>query len=270
MKTNALAKWTVVGAIWALTALPSPADQPTSTKPDKSYTGTVVSVNANDRTLRVKGFLFSKQFNVGANCVVTLLDKPDATLADVRSGQKIQVAYQDSHGVLVADRVQQEPMQFTGTVKAIDPAAHKLTLHSGWEDKTFRLPEDCEVTLRGGKTGALSDIQTGSYVAVTYETPQDQPTARRIAQTSELFTGEVTAVDMDARTVKAKAMFGAKTFHLGDNCAIVVNGKPNGQMTDLKLGERLAFSYDDVNGVNIVNRIGPATAPVESATTAVR
>jgi hypothetical protein len=123
--------------------------------------------------------------------------------------------------------------------------------------------------LRGGKSGTLADIAVGNHVTVTYETPNDKLTARQIAQTSALFTGSLTAIDLTEQTVKAKAMFGSKKFHLADSCAVVINGRPEGKLSDLKLGDKFAFSYDDVNGVNIVNRIGTAP-PQEMETTSVQ
>ncbi|MGD0348964.1 MAG: hypothetical protein ABSB84_01420 [Verrucomicrobiota bacterium] len=95
-----------------------------------------------------------------------------------------------------------------------------------------------------------------------------KPTAREIAQTSATFTGSLTAIDLGQKTLKAKATFATKKFSLGDDCAIVVNGKPDGKLTDLRPGENLAFSYDDVNGVNIVNRIAPAGTESATQTTA--
>lgn len=53
-------------------------------------------------------------------------------------------------------------------------------------------------------------------------------------------------------------MFATKKFNVGDDCAVVINGKPGGKLTDLRPGESLMFSYDNVNGVNVVNRIAPA------------
>jgi Cu/Ag efflux protein CusF len=268
MKTKTLGKWAVVCAsVMTLTAFQSPADpSATAAKPVKNYTGTVVSVNSNERTVKVKGFLLSHRFNLGTSCAYVLLDNPEGAISDVRPGEKVKVAYQDVHGVLVADRLQQEAMDYSGMVKAIDPATHTITLHSTWTDKTFRIPDDCKVVLRGDKTGALANIQTGDHVTVTYEIPKGKATARQIAQTSEVFTGSLAAVDTTDRTVKAKTLLDSKTFHLADNCAIVVNGKPDGRMDDLKLGSRLAFSYDDVNGVNVVNRIGPVNTPSETGT----
>ena len=230
----------------------------TAAKPDKNYTGTIVSVDPNEKALNVHGFMFSKKFNLGDNCAYSIVGQETGALSDLRPGQRVMVGYQDAHGVLVADRVTQQPLRDEGMVKAIDPAAGTMTLHLGVMDKTFQLPANCDVTLRGGKSGSIADIQPGYHVTVTYEVPNGRPTAREIAQTSAMFTGDLTAIDLDQKTLKAKAMFDTKKFNMGNDCAIVVNGNPNGKLTDLRPGENLTFSYDDVNGVNIVNRIAPA------------
>jgi len=230
----------------------------TAAKPDKTYTGTIVTVDPKDNLLDVKGFLFSKKFNLGDTCAYTIVGKETGALGDLRPGQRVTVGYQDAHGVLVADRVTQQPMRDEGMVKAIDPTTQTMTLHVGVMDKTFQLPADCEVMLRGGKSGTIADIQPGYHVTVTYEVTNGKPTSREIAQTSATFTGDLTAIDLDQKTLKAKATFTTKKFNVGDDCAILVNGQPAGKLTDLRPGESLTFSYDDVNGVNIVNRIAPA------------
>jgi Cu/Ag efflux protein CusF len=95
---------------------------------------------------------------------------------------------------------------------------------------------------------------------VTYETPNEKPTVEQIAQTSIEFTGSLTAIDLGAKTLKAKSLFGEKAFNVGDDCVIMLNGKPDGQLSDLKPDDKLVFSYNEVNGVNVVNRIAPAGA----------
>ena len=239
-------------------------------KPEKTYTGMVISVAPTEHTLDVKGFLFSKKFNLGDSCAYQMAGAETGAIGDLRPGQRVTVGYQDANGVLVADRVTQKPMREEGMVKAIDPAAHTLTLHPGVMDKTYLLAADCDITLRGGKAGALGDIQTGDHVTVTYEIPDGKATAREIAQTSATFTGNLTAIDLEQKTVKAKATFATKKFNVGDNCAILVNGKPDGKLTDLQPGENLTFNYDSVNGVNIVNRIAPAGAAPAAPTTAMQ
>ncbi len=258
MKTKALRTWTAVGVsvltmAGALTASAQDAD--TNAIPHKSYTGTVVTVDAKEHTLRMEGFFTSKTFNLGDNCTYTFVDKGAGAIGDLHPGQRIEIVYQEMHDVLVADRVTQEPMISEGTVTACDQAQRTLTVHTRGRDKTFPIAVDCKVVLRGDKPGSLADVQTGNYVTVTYETPNNKPTARKITQTSETYTGSLTAIDLDTKTVKAKSMFDTKKFNLGDNCAIVIDGKINGRLSDLKPNDKLVFSYDEINGVNVASRI---------------
>jgi Cu/Ag efflux protein CusF len=265
MKTTKSKNWTAVcmAVLTATAGYRALADgvsaNATAAKPDKTYTGMIVSVDPKEHLVEVKGFLFSdKKFNLGDTCAYTMVGQDTGTIGDLRPGQKVTVGYRDAQGVLVADRVTQKPMRDEGMVKAIDPATQTLTLHLGVVDKTFQLPADCEVTLRGDKAGTVADIQAGNHVMITYEEPNGKATARQIAQTSETFTGDLTAIDLDQKTMKAKAMFDTKKFNVGDDCAVVINGKPDGKLTDLRPGESLMFSYDNINGVNVVNRIAPA------------
>jgi predicted RNA-binding protein len=265
MKTTTTKTWL---AIWTSVLMATAgqnafADQPaTAAQPEKNYTGTVVSVEPKEHLLNVKGGAFSKkEFNLGQNCAYVLLDKNPADISDVRAGQKVIVSYQDSHGVLIAGRIQQEPMRYEGMVKAMDADRHMLTLHASGSDKEIQLADDCQVILRNGKLGTFPDIKVGNHVTVTYEKPGDKLTAHQIAQTSVEFTGTLTAIDLEARTVKAKATFASKKFNLADNCAIVINGKPDGRLGDLRPNDRLVFSYDEINGINVANRIAPVDAP---------
>lgn len=253
----------VCASVLTAAVVTASADQAaTAAKPDKNYTGTIISVSPTEHTLDVRGFLFSKKFNLGDNCTYVLLENPGGTIGDLRLGEKVAVKYQDASGVFVADRVKQEPMRYEGMVTAIDPENHTLTVHVRGMDKTFQIADDCSVVLRDDKSGTLNEIQVGNHVTVTYETPNDTLTARQIAQTSATFTGTLTAIDLGERTVKAKTLFDTKKFNLADNCAIVINGKTDGQLSDLKPDEQLVFSYNDVNGINVVNRIADAnTAP---------
>ena len=265
MKTNKLRVWMVVcmSVLPATTALRLSADQvAAAAKPEKTYTGMVTSVDPNEHVLSVKKWMMlNKKFNLGDGCAYTFVDNSADAIGGLRPGQRVRVGYQDAHGVLVADTVAQQPMRYEGTVKAIDPTQHKLLLRVHGLDRTFQIANDCTVLLRNDKLGALGDIQTGNYVTVTYESPNETPTARQIAQTSETFTGSLTAIDIEGKTVKARELFETKKFNAGANCAIVVNGKPDGKLSDLKPNDRLIFSYDEINGVNVVNRIAPAETP---------
>jgi hypothetical protein len=269
MKTIKSHAWMAICAsvLTTTAVVTASADQAaTAAKPDKNYTGTVVSVDPKEHTLDVRGLVLSKKFNLGDSCAYALLDKPAGTMSDLRPGEKVAVKYQDASGVLVADRVEQKPMRYEGMVTAISPENRTLTVHVTGMDKTFHITDNCGIVLRDDKSGTLADIQVGNHVTVTYETPGDTLTARQIAQTSAAFTGTLTAIDLGERTVKAKALFETKKFNLADNCAIVLNGKPEGQLSDLKPNDQLIFSYDEINGINVVNRIATTTPQPQTVT----
>jgi Cu/Ag efflux protein CusF len=264
MKTNALRVGAAVGVsvLTVTAALRASADQmATAARPEKSYTGLVTSVDPKEHVLNVKKWaLWNKKFTLGADCACTFVDQGAGTINDLRPGQRVRVGYQNAHGVLVAGTVAQQPMRCDGTIKTIDPTQHALVLRGHGRDRKFQIANDCNVRLRNDKAAELGDVQTGDYVTVTYEKPDETPTARQIAQTSETFTGALTAIDLDGKTVKARSLMETKRFNVGDNCAIVINGKPDGKLSDLKLNEKLVISYDAVDGVNVVNRIAPSEA----------
>lgn len=262
MKTNITTKRTAALAVTLLgtlsfNALCDQAAMPAS--PEKSYTGDITSVNAQARVFTVKSWWLSKKvFNLGDNCACVMADNSNGSPADLRPGEKVTVRYQTAQGVRVADRIEQEPMRFEGTVAAIGPGTHSLTLHRPGLDKELRIAKGCNVMLRDNRTGTLNDIHAGDHVTVTYETPSGLPTARQIALTDAEFVGKLTAIDLNDKTVKATGVFSTMNFSLADNCTIVVNGRTDGKLSELKPDEKLAFDYEPINGVNVVNRIGPA------------
>jgi len=240
----------------------------TVAKPEIStYTGMVNSVDPKEHVLDVKGWMMHKSFNLGSDCTYALWDKPTATIADMRPGAKVRVSYQNARGVLIATHIEQQPMQFEGMVKAVDPEKHTLALRRSGSDKPLQIATDCKIVLRDAKPGTFADIKPGNHVTVTYETPDGNLVAREIAQTSQEFTGTLTAIDLGEKTVKAKSFFDTKKFNVADNCAIVINGKTDGRLSDLRTDASFVFSYDEISGVNVVNRIAPTAmdAPTNSA-----
>ncbi|HTB82735.1 MAG TPA: hypothetical protein VK742_03695 [Candidatus Sulfotelmatobacter sp.] len=232
---------------------------------DKNYTGMIVSIDPKEHVLNVKNWaMFTRKFNLGANCICAQVENNNAPAGDLRPGEKVTVSYQSAHGVLIADRVQQEPMRFAGTVTAINNDQQMLTLHRTGLDKELVFPNNSKIVLRDGKSGNLGDVKIGSYVTVTYEMPANEPTVRQVAQTTIAFTGTLTALNLNDNTLQAKSALASKKFELADNCAIVVNGKTGGQLSDLRLNDKLLLNYDEINGVDIVTRIGPAEPPANS------
>ena len=259
-------------AILTMATLSSPADESSTAAagPEKTYTGTVLAVHPNQQTMRVRGWFLSKDFNIGNSCEFALWGQPAGALTDLRPGEKVTVSYQASNGVWVADRVKEDLASKEGTVQAVNPTDHSITLRDHGMDKTFKIADDCAVVLRDNHSGFISDVQPGDLVTVIYDTPDGHATARQIAQTSATFTGTLTAIDLESKTLKVKSMFETKSFDVGSQCAIVLDGKMGGQLSNLRPDEPLVINYDDVNGVNIVNRIATAPPAQTETTTSMR
>lgn len=154
---------------------------------EKSYTGTIVSVNPPDGVLTVVGpWGSARGFKIGGHCaynfVYSRLKNDDHPMNDLRVGEKVTVTYQEREGVLTAERIEQQPMQLAGVVKRLSPDQHTLTLHRWMRNQRLDIAAACIVVLPGGRAGALADIHPGDPVVVTYETPGVRPAAWQITK----------------------------------------------------------------------------------------
>jgi hypothetical protein len=221
------------------------------------WKGTVTAVNPQNRTVTAKGWLTTKTFNLGANCGIAVVDKPEAAATDLRPGDKVRIQYQASEGVLVADRIDEEAPLITGTVESVDPKAGALTLAAAplhrlrLEHRVFHTAGDCKIVLWNGKSGTLADVRPGDRVTVVYDVPDSMPTAYRINDGSLIFTGKLEAADLSERTVRVSE----KTFSLADGCRIVTRGQDNAPMAALRLGHDYTFTFHELNGVNVADRV---------------
>ena len=222
----------------------------------KTYESTVTGVDLEAKTVSVKGFLFSKTFHTAEPCKFSLEDKPEASLSDIRPGQKVNVRYQNAQGVLVANQIEQHDILFKGYITAIDPSQRTLVVKGRSGTRNFVVAENCGVVLNNDKFGTLENLRIGHSVSVAYESPEGDMTARRIEQKAESFTGSIEAIDAKDRTVTAKSFMSERTFSLAGGCRIVVAAKPDAGLRDLRIGDRVEFSYEDANGVLVANRIG--------------
>ncbi|MGA2801680.1 MAG: hypothetical protein ABSE97_04835 [Verrucomicrobiota bacterium] len=287
MKIPLSQKWAAVCvSILAMTAaLKSSADQTaTAPQPGETYTGIITAINPQGRVLDVK----NKKFNLSDTCTYTIVGKDTGSVGDLHPGQQVTVSYHITsvlpadraqqepetaaggqkimvnnyyytNDVFVADSVQQELMTRNGTVRTNDLTHHTLMLRFLVLNKTFKIADDCQIILSDGKNGAITDIQSGNYVTVTYETPGgDEAVAHKIAQTDAmLINGRVIEINQTNRTITTATVlnYHPKKFHLADNCTIAVNGKTNAPLSDIKIFDKLVFTYNNIKGVNIVNYI---------------
>ena len=243
------------------------ADQQTSeTRHEKTWRGTLTEVNAQNRTIRCERWMVTETFRLGDHCVVSAIDKTDATLSDLHPGEKVEIQYQKGEGVRVAERIAERALSYVGRVRDMDRRDRIVTIENKAFHKTFSVAGDCEVIRADGNRGTIEDVRPGFKVIVTYETPGGAPVAYRLREESVTLVGKLVAIDLPDRTLKVTEGSSEKTFTAGKECKIVVNGKTNTRLSDLVLGQDYRLTFENIDGVNVVASITPASEPNSNET----
>jgi Cu/Ag efflux protein CusF len=259
MKTTLTHTAFIAALAWGLaSANLARGDEQAPAAGNKTSKGTVITVDQKENSVRVRGMWGTRLFHAGDNCAVSLEDKPQGSLPELRPGQKVEVCYDNVDGVLVARRIIQHNNVFKGYIKAMDPDKRTITVESGLLNRNFAMAEKFSV-IRNDATGSLDDLKIGHMINVIYEKKGGSPVASRIELKDSTFVGTVQAIDAGTKTVKARNLLNEKKFNLADGCKIVAGAKADGQLSDLRIGDRVAFSYENANGVLVAHRIGLET-----------
>lgn len=217
--------------------------------------GTVRQVNPAEKTVSVKNFWGTRTFDLADNCRVSLEESSGGGLRDLKPGHRVTVSYVSHDGVRIAREIKQENLEYTGHIAALDPTSRTLRVKSRGLDRVFSAGPDCPVIFRDGRSHDFAELKLGHRVTVIYLTPDKAHLARRINQGSLEFSGKVEALDAGTDTVKAGGLASSRTFRLGDGCQIVVAGQTGGELKNLRIGDRVLFHYEDVDGVLVANRL---------------
>ncbi len=240
---------------------------------EKSCAGTLTAIHTQDNTITVKRMLMNKTFHLGQHCAVSALDKKDAVVSDLRPGEKVEIRYQNVEGVLVADQIAEKALRYDGAVQAVDAKAGTVTMQEAplyvpfHAPQMFRLAAGCGIVLQDGHDGTLAALQPGDRISVIYELPGGAAVAYRIKDRSMTMVGVVAAVDPSDHTLQAREKSGQIKFEMGDDCQIILNGQTPGHLKDLVVGQPYRFTYEHVNGVDVLDRIVPASGakPTQTA-----
>lgn len=239
------------------------AEAPAANARLSKFEGTVRQVNATEKTITVKNFWTARTFALGEDCRVSLEGSPDGGLKELQSGHRVTVRFVNHEGVRIAHEIRQENLEYTGHIAALNATNQTLRVKSGLRDRVFTLAPDCRVIFRDGKPRDFSELKVGHRVTVKYLTPDEVNLARSIEQRSLEYTGRVDAIDARTDTVKAGSLVANRTFRLADGCQIVVNDATGGGLKNLRIGDRVTFHYEDVNGVLVANRLELVATPEE-------
>jgi hypothetical protein len=237
------------------------------------WTGRITAVNTQDNTISGKHLQYTRTFRLGEKCPISAVDNHQATLGDLRPGEKVRISYRDVEGVLVANHITEQALSYHGTVQNVDPKTGTVQMEEARVERPFRAPKsfqiagDCQVILWNGQEGNLADVHPGDRVSVVYELPNRQQVAYRIREQTASFEGVADTIDLPARTLKAKEGSQEVQFVLGNHCRFVQSDGKTGHLKDLQPGHDYRFTYEEVNGIDVLDRIAPAP-PTNAAKTA--
>ena len=99
-------------------------------------------------------------------------------------------------------------------------------------------------------------------VALTFALPlraEEAKEANPEKAKAHQFTGEITKIEGKAVTVKNK-QGDEKTFSLSDKAKVVVPGKEAGELSDLKVGDKVTAHFIEEGGQNVANKLVHADA----------
>ena len=264
-----------LGAGLLLAVVPAGAQanpEPAPISHEKCWTGDVTVVNTQNKTLTGEHWQFSKTFYLGEKCPISTVDNHDATLSDLRPGEKVRIRYRSVEGVLVADRIVEEALHYKGTVQSVDPNTHTLTMAEAplyqpfHAAERFHIAGDCKVILSNGREGSWNDVQPGDHISVVYELPRGSQVAYRIRERTATFEGLAGTIDLSTRTLEAKEGSSEKQFAVGDHCQVILSGDRTGQLKNVMPGQEYRFTYETGNGINVLDRIAPVPATAAAGT----
>jgi Cu/Ag efflux protein CusF len=69
--------------------------------------GTIGDLDVNGRRLTIKGLVMNKTFEVPADVIVVTVTNPKAALSDLKTGEPVDVTYEQHQTAAVAHRIDQ-------------------------------------------------------------------------------------------------------------------------------------------------------------------
>jgi hypothetical protein len=152
---------------------------------------------------------------------------------------------------------------FGALVAAVDAERNTITIKDRDGEKTFAVAQDACISA-DGKGCRLNGVFAGAYVNLGLRV--DQQTACSIGANGPHLGAcggsMVKAIDPANRTItfdeKAIAEVAGKTFTVGQNANIVIDGKGGGKLTDLPAGSYINVTLSvDQQTVGTINAQGP-------------
>ena len=149
---------------------------------------------------------------------------------------------------------------YKGTVVEVDRENRLFTGKKfwSWAKPTFHVGEDCLVLLQDSPEASFQDVRPGQRVHVRYRTMEGVKVASQITENNPSFSGHITRIHPDRRTMTVKKGLFKKDFVVDSEC-VVVQGRDNPwTFSDLKLGHPVTVTYLNAGSTNVAAKIRQA------------
>jgi Cu/Ag efflux protein CusF len=77
----------------------------------------------------------------------------------------------------------------------------------------------------------------------------------KMAENEKTTSGTITALDAKEKVLKVQGVLSTKTFALGDNCALAVDGMTGTSLGEFRPGQKVTVNYRDADGVLVADRV---------------
>jgi ribosomal 50S subunit-recycling heat shock protein len=149
---------------------------------DRTRTGYITALDPMKRTLSMRQRGFTYNFTLAENGVVKFNGDKSGAMDALKIGDMVTVVYQSENEPLIASRIEQNDLNFSGTIRAIDAEKQTVTAKSLLHEKTFHVGDGCKIVVNGQVNGSLRDLRIGDRMSVSYDNADGVLVASRISK----------------------------------------------------------------------------------------
>lgn len=133
-----------------------------------THIGHIKTVSPGARELTTEDLGFSHKVKLAEDCEITLHGK-EATPADLKIGQQVEITYTKMADLWWAHKVVDATETYTGTVQAVDISSDTLKVRHLLVTKKFNLGDGCRIVIGNNDEAKLADLRIGQTVTVDFE-----------------------------------------------------------------------------------------------------
>jgi len=149
------------------------------------HNGRIEFIDPVNKIIGVERGMVTRKFALPEKINVVVNDNKPGTLEDLKVGQAVTVIFESpGDPPFVARRIEQKNPTFVGTIRLMDATTRTVKARNFFEEKQFRLADDCRIVTSENPDAALRDLRIGDRVEFVYAERAGVLIANRIGHES--------------------------------------------------------------------------------------